>query len=184
MAGCDIRAVGTQYLNSAMGWEGKEHMEQQDIQEAMRVIFDTFERALVGTEYSHPLKCMFKGNLIKYKTCRVCTENTERQESFYDLPLQVKGSPSLQASVMALTTPESMDGDNKITCDCCGIKQDMWLGSRLDELPGTLVLTLNRFDFDYEKMDRVKLNDRLEFNMEEDFKTFLAPHPDADYYTY
>ena len=78
----------------------------------------------------------------------------------------MKGNVSVQAAVTALTAPESMEGENKITCECCGIRQDMWLGRRLDNLPGTLVLTLNRFDFDYDKMDRVKLNDRLEFGLE------------------
>lgn len=47
----DTRSVGTEYLNEAFGWKGAEHMEQQDIQEAMRKIFDTIERALFGTEY-------------------------------------------------------------------------------------------------------------------------------------
>ena len=51
-----------------------------------------------------------------------------------------------------------MDGDNQIYCELCQSKQDMWLGSRLNQLPDTLIFTLNRFDFDYEKMDRVKLN--------------------------
>jgi hypothetical protein len=41
----------------------------------------------------------------------------------------------------------------------------MWLGTRLNELPGNLVLTLNRFDFDYEKMDRVKINTCFEFQL-------------------
>lgn len=57
-----------------------------------------------------------------------------------------------------MMTAESMDGDNAIFCDTCQSKQSMWLGTRLQSLPGTFVLTLNRFDFDYEKMDRVKLN--------------------------
>lgn len=58
-----------------------------------------------------------------------------------------------------------MNGDNAIFCDTCQCKQDMLLGTRLQDLPGTLVLTLNRFDFDYEKMDRVKLNSYFEFQL-------------------
>lgn len=42
----------------------------------------------------------------------------------------------------------------------------MWLGTRLKELPNILVFTLTRFTFDYEKMDRVKLNDFFSFNLE------------------
>lgn len=41
MSASDVRAVATDYLNKSFGWEGAQHQEQQDIQEAMRVIFDT-----------------------------------------------------------------------------------------------------------------------------------------------
>jgi uncharacterized UBP type Zn finger protein len=58
-----------------------------------------------------------------------------------------------------------MEGDNAIFCETCQCKQDMWLGTRLQELPATLVLTLNRFDFDYETFQRVKLNSAFEFQL-------------------
>lgn len=58
-----------------------------------------------------------------------------------------------------------MDGDNRIFCDTCQSKQEMLLGSRLYELPSILVFTLNRFDFDYEKMDRVKIVSKFEYNL-------------------
>jgi hypothetical protein len=51
MSVSDTKAVGTEYLKKSFGWEGAEHLEQQDIQEAMRIIFDVMQRALVGTEY-------------------------------------------------------------------------------------------------------------------------------------
>jgi ubiquitin C-terminal hydrolase len=65
------------------------------------------------------------------------------------LLLQVKFIKNVPEALQALTTPESMNGDNAIFCDACECKQDMLLGTRLQDLPGTLVLTLNRFDFDY-----------------------------------
>ncbi len=40
MSLCDQRAVGSEYLQKAFGWT-EEHHQQHDIQEAMRVIFDT-----------------------------------------------------------------------------------------------------------------------------------------------
>lgn len=42
----------------------------------------------------------------------------------------------------------------------------MWLGTRLKVLPEILVFTLRRFTFDYELMDRVKINDFFSFNLE------------------
>jgi ubiquitin carboxyl-terminal hydrolase 40 len=131
----------------------------------MRVIFDTIVRALYGTDYHETVKSLFRGITTRYKTCLACGESTERPEEFFDLCLQVKNIKSVGQSLQAMTAPESMDGDNAIYCDTCQSKQDMLLGARLQELPGALVLSLNRFDFDYEKMDRVKLNDFFEFQL-------------------
>jgi len=41
----------------------------------------------------------------------------------------------------------------------------MWLGTQFKHFPNVLVLTLNRFTFDYETFDRVKLNSFFEFNL-------------------
>jgi len=37
----DCKAVSTEHLNKAFGWEKLEHLNQQDLHEAMRVILDT-----------------------------------------------------------------------------------------------------------------------------------------------
>ena len=46
MSACDQRAVGTEYINKAFQWDKAQHTEQHDMQEAMRVIFDTISQAL------------------------------------------------------------------------------------------------------------------------------------------
>ena len=56
MAIKDARSLTTEYLKDAFGWEGSEHVQQHDIEEAMKIIFDTFERALHGTEYEKNIK--------------------------------------------------------------------------------------------------------------------------------
>lgn len=56
----DVNSVGTDYLNKAFGWEGKEHVEQQDMTEAMKIIFNTIERALINTEYEKSINNLFK----------------------------------------------------------------------------------------------------------------------------
>jgi ubiquitin carboxyl-terminal hydrolase 40 len=73
----------------------------------------------------------------------------------------------------AFLLPESMDGDNKIFCDACDQKRDMWLGTKLKALPNILVFTFRRFEFDYERMDRVKINDFFRFDLEHSFNHYL-----------
>ncbi len=41
----------------------------------------------------------------------------------------------------------------------------MWLGNKFKAFPNILVFTLNRFEFDYETFQRVKLNSYFEYNL-------------------
>ncbi len=43
---------------------------------------------------------------------------------------------------------------------------------------------MNRFDFDYEKMDRVKITSRFEFGLELDLNTFLPNTSNPDRHIY
>lgn len=47
----NTNSLGTSYLTEAFGWEGTEHIVQHDIEEAMKVIMDFFERALEKTPF-------------------------------------------------------------------------------------------------------------------------------------
>ena len=75
----DVNAVGTDYLNSAFGWDEQDHLNQHDIQEAMRIIFDTIERALFGTKFQEKIVKSFKGTMASYKECKNCTVRSEKK---------------------------------------------------------------------------------------------------------
>lgn len=45
----DAKSISTEHLSKAFGWENAQQRDQHDMHEAMRVILDTLERALVGT---------------------------------------------------------------------------------------------------------------------------------------
>lgn len=50
---------------------------------------------------------------------------------------------------------------------------DALKGDKIKKLPPILTITLNRYTFDYEKMQRVKLNDRFEFPLEIEMGIYL-----------
>lgn len=91
---------------------------------------------------------------------------------------------------MNLLTAESMDGDNKVFCETCESKQDMWLGTKLKQLPNVLVFTLTRFTFNFETFDRIKLNSYFSFDLETNLSHLLddpeanAEHGGAEYELY
>lgn len=102
-----------------------------------------------------------------------CGLSRGREESFYDLMLQVRGNASLEESLMAFVTPELLDGGNQYFCELCAKKCDARKGMKLRRLPPVLTLSLNRFEFDYETCERKKVNDQFEFGLELDLTPFM-----------
>jgi len=70
---------------------------------------------------------------------------------------------------------DKLDGDNKLFCDNCNEKTDTMKGVLLQKLPPILTIDLNRFDFDYNTFQRVKVNDRFEYPLELNLSGFLDP---------
>lgn len=70
----------------------------------MKIIFDTFERALHGTEFEKNIKELFRGITSQYKSCRNCTITTEKLEDFYGLTVPVKNLNSLDESMLSFLT--------------------------------------------------------------------------------
>lgn len=58
---------------------------------------------------------------------------------------------------------ELLEGDNKYYCDHCKEKQVATRQLKVKELPPLLCLSLQRFVFDFVKLDRVKVNDKFSF---------------------
>ena len=60
---------------------------------------------------------------------------------------------------------EMLVGDNKYFCEPCSKKVETLKRCCIKTLPNTLLVHLKRFEFDYEKMKHIKLNDMCEFPM-------------------
>ena len=61
-----------------------------------------------------------------------------------------------------------LEGDNAYHCAKCDKKIDTLKRTCAKELPRFLVISLKRFEFDFDRMVRVKLNDYLEFPVDLD----------------
>jgi ubiquitin carboxyl-terminal hydrolase 9/24 len=64
-----------------------------------------------------------------------------------------------------------LDGENAYLCEKCNKKVSALKRMCLKKLPNHLILVLKRFEFDFDSMQKVKINDMCEFpmtlNMEE-----------------
>ena len=65
-----------------------------------------------------------------------------------------------EEALRAFVQPETLDGNNQYHCENCAKKCDAHKGLKFTKFPYLLTLHLKRFDFDYNTMYRIKLNDK------------------------
>ena len=58
---------------------------------------------------------------------------------------------------------DTLDGDNAYYCQRCSKKVSAVKRVSIKKLPNHLIITLKRFEFDYERMMKLKVNDYCEF---------------------
>ena len=66
--------------------------------------------------------------------------------------------------------PDILDGDNKWFCEPHNTKVDAQKRTLIQDLKDTVCVGLKRFKFDFQKMERIKINDHFEFPETIDFK--------------
>ena len=59
-----------------------------------------------------------------------------------------------------------LEGENAYLCEKCDKKVDALKRTSIKKLPRYLIVALKRFEFDFDRMIRVKVNDYCEFPME------------------
>ena len=87
MQASDIRATSTEELTKAFGWENNEQMQQHDVHELNRILFDALEQSLAGTQFDSVIQELFFGQLNNVITCQECKESRSRPDRFLDLGL-------------------------------------------------------------------------------------------------
>lgn len=56
-----------------------------------------------------------------------------------------------------------LEGENAYLCDKCNTKVDTLKRICLKKLPNNLIIVLKRFEFDFDNMMKLKINDYCEF---------------------
>jgi hypothetical protein len=74
---------------------------------------------------------------------------------------------------------EYMEGNNKVFCDRCKTNTDTVLRTAISTLPDMLVLSLKRFDLDYNTFETVKLNSRCAFGQTLNMKRYTLDGVEA-----
>ncbi|CBJ48811.1 conserved unknown protein [Ectocarpus siliculosus] len=125
---------------------------------------------------SAAIKDLFAGRLMSYVECVDVAFTKEKEEAFYDLPMDIKGSGTLQKSLDRFIEAELLSGDNRLRAGEHGL-QDARKGIRFLQLPPVLQFHLKRFEYDPYQGDLVKIHDRFEFPTELDMSPWVTPPP-------
>jgi hypothetical protein len=75
--------------------------------------------------------------------------------------------------------PEHLTGDNCYLCSNCKEKYPAEKGLEYKEFPKILLFNCNRFVFDLNTFQRVKVNDEFEFPLEIDMNTFIGKYSEV-----
>ena len=168
-------AVSTKELTQSFGWDTLESFQQHDVQELNRVLTDNLEEKMRGTPAEGMLARLLSGTIKHRIRCTKVAFESCREETFYDLSVDVQGCHDLQQSLDKYTETELLDGDNMYDAEGHG-KQPAEKGCKFLTLPPVLHIQLKRWVYD-PRLDRsVKLNDKFVFPMTLDLERYL----DAD----
>ncbi|XP_058838684.1 ubiquitin carboxyl-terminal hydrolase 47 isoform X2 [Topomyia yanbarensis] len=176
-------AVETTDLTRSFGWDSADGWQQHDIQELCRVMFDALEQKFKHTKQADLINRLYEGKMIDYVKCLECNTDKQREDKFLDIPLPVRpfGSTvayeSIEDAMRAFVQPEILDGNNQYFCETCNKKCDAHKGLKFTKFPYILTLHLKRFDFDYQTLHRIKLNDKVTFPQSLNLNNFIDGVP-------
>ncbi|PHT46462.1 Ubiquitin carboxyl-terminal hydrolase 12 [Capsicum baccatum] len=173
-------SVATKELTKSFGWNSYDSFMQHDVQELNRVLCEKLEEKMKGTTVEGTIQELFEGRIMNYIECINVDYKSTREESFYDLQLDVKGCSDVYASFDKYVEVECLDGDNKYHAEQHGL-QDAKKGALFINFPPVLQLHLKRFEYDSTR-HATKINDRYEFPLQLDLDRengkYLSPEAD------
>jgi uncharacterized UBP type Zn finger protein len=138
---------------------------QQDVNEFYNLLLDQVEVVLKGTK-DEKLFQETLGGKLSHEIFSMEDEYPyykESEEPYLTISLEIKHKNKLQDALDLFVQEEVLDGDNKFFCENHNRKIKVKKRCCIKTLPTTLVLTLKRFEFDYNTMQKMKINDYFEF---------------------
>eukprot|EP01080_Neovahlkampfia_damariscottae_P002445 gene2445-3155_t len=163
-------SITTNDLTKSFGWSTRESFEQNDVEELLRILFESLENTSI------PINSMYEGLMRDYIECLTCNHIGGKIDKFLDLQLVIRNVHHLYEALDILTFEEVLKLENQYFCEKCNEKRDAKKGSIFEKLPDILTLHLKRFDIDYESYDfrHIKLNNQVIFPMTLNMNKYIS----------
>jgi len=155
--------------------------QQNDASEFAMKLLDRLEVPLKRWSPTHfkYLEHTFRLKQTKQKLCKECGLKTNREENLMNIDCQIRGKSDIHEALSTMCEVEHMEGDNKVFCDKCKKNCDTVLRTAISALPDMLILSLKRFDLDYNTFETVKLNSRCAFGQTLNMKRYTLEGVEA-----
>lgn len=117
----------TEDLTKSFQWSSSQLMEQHDIQELCRVLFEAIENSFLDIEENF-IKNLYSGETTSAVKCLECGYSSERKDRFLDISLPVRNefqniyNSSLEMALLNMLKEERLEKENKYHCDHCNKK--------------------------------------------------------------
>ena len=138
-------------------------LEQMDADEFFNNLMDKMESSLKKNGQEGIIRRTFGGKIIQEVVGCDCKHRSSRETEFLTLSLDVKGRTSIKQSLEKFVEGELLDGENLYSCDNCNKKVKAFKRESFKHLPNKILITLKRFEFNYETMTKHKVNSYCEF---------------------
>ena len=147
--------------------------EQRDVNEFGGMIFDQLETEMKSAgAVKSEFDSLFKGAIMNQMISRECPHTSEREEPFYMISLTVKNKRTLKQALDNFIEGDLLDDTNKWICNECNQRVSALKRTCFHQTPNYLFLHLKRFEFDFDAMKKVKINDFFEFPMDFDMEPY------------
>ncbi|CAD8072236.1 unnamed protein product [Paramecium sonneborni] len=142
--------------------------EQMDVDEFCNLLMDRIELNIKSTSEEDLVKKNFGGVQSNEIIGKTCPHYSEREEPFFAISLPVANKKNLEECLQTLVQGDLLEGENAYSCEQCNKKVSALKRTCIKKLPDHLILVLKRFNFDFDSMAKVKINERIEFPFELD----------------
>jgi len=144
--------------------------DQIDAVEFMNILFESLENEVKATKYEGLVKNSFKG-LFSHEILNKCAHNHNfsRDEEFLNINLSVKNLKNIKESLVQFIEEETIEG---YSCKTCEKKDDALKRISIKNSPNHLILSLKRFEFDYNIFTNVMILDYFELPSTLNIKPF------------
>ncbi|CAF0809444.1 unnamed protein product [Rotaria sp. Silwood1] len=146
---------------------------QHDIQEFCRVLLDKLESKMEGTTMEGVIPSLFQGQYVQYVRCTKVYHESQVQQTFYDVPLQIRNNANIIESFRDFCKTEILTGENLYDAGSTHGLQEAEKGVKFQHFPPVLCLHLLRFEYDYNLSQNRKINDSYSFDYHLDLSEFL-----------